>query len=253
MKKQGVFLYTAIAIAACLLMSFTQDYLQKRVIRSKGYDEHFYIYTKDRTTERDKIYHWFKSGAVHQSYGAAGGPVLHKEYLKYYADQQLAVQGSYNYGLKVGTWKHWYPNGNYAQVIQWKNGSKNGDYTKYDRLGTPVLKGRYVRDIKAGVWVDLIAKDTLWYKKGVAYNEPPRDIQRREDSIAGKRSLWKRIFGKRQLDSTQVDSVRPSLFKRWFGKKQQDSTAVDTVRRPGLFKRWFGKKDPDNKSEIPDD
>ena len=231
MKKQGVFLYTAIALASCLLMSFGQDYLQKRMIRGKVYDQHFYIFTKERKSERNKVYHWFKAGEIRQSYGAAGGPVLHKDYLKYTADKQLVEKGEFHYGLKTGQWKSWHLNGRYSSLTQWQNGAKNGTFTSYDKQGNLLTSGRYKRDLKHGVWVDHNTQDTLWYVKGKAFNEPPRDIKKREDSIAGKKSLFKRIFG----------------------KKEKDSTAVDTVKKPGLFKRIFGKKNKEEKEELKND
>ncbi|WP_435578721.1 toxin-antitoxin system YwqK family antitoxin [Gilvibacter sp.] len=243
MKKQGVFLYTAIAIASCLLMSFGQDYLQKRMIRGKDYDHHFYIFTKARKAERDKLYHWFKAGELHQSFGATGGYVLHKEYLKYYSDNQLAEKGAFHYGLKTGQWKSWHPNGTYASLAEWQNGSKNGDYLAFDEAGNLLTSGRYKRDLKQGVWVDHSTKDTLWYKDGIAHKEPLRDIKRREDSLAGKRPLFKRIFGGKPKDSTAADSSRPGFFKRVFGPRQQDSTATDSTKRRGFFGRLFSKKD----------
>ena len=228
MKKQGVFLYTAIALASCLLMSFGQDYLQKRMIRDKDYDHHFYIYTKARKAERDKVYHWFKAGELHQSFGAAGGPVLHKEYLKYYVGDQLAEKGSFHYGLKTGQWKTWHLSGQYATLTDWQNGAKNGKFFAFDENGALIQSGRYKRDLKHGIWVDHLTKDTLWYEKGVAFREDPRIVRKREDSIAGKRNLFQRIFSKKEKDSTAVDSTkRPGLLQRIFGKKNKEEEKKD--------------------------
>lgn len=228
MNKQGVFIYTAIAIAACLCMSFYNDYLQKRVIRTQQYDIHFYIYTKDRTAERGRQYYWYRAGEISSSYGAAGGPVLHEDYTKYYASTKLAEKGRFFYGLKTGRWRTWHTNGNFYKEEHWQNGRKSGAYKEFDSEGKLLLTGRYSADKKAGKWINHQRKDTTWYQGERAFKEKPSLVKKREDSIAGKVSLWKKIFSKKEKDSTAIDTAKKKTFlQRLFGKKK-DSTKTRT-------------------------
>lgn len=220
MKKQGVFLYTAIAIAACLCISFTNDYLQKRSIRTQAYDIHFYIYSKERTAQRDRTYFWYRAGAIEQSFGKAGGPVLHDKYTKFYASKKLAESGRFYYGLQQGEWKYWHPNGHIYKEVNWQNGRRYGSYKEFDSSGNLLLTGRFSADQKVGKWIDHQAQDTTWYQGDRIYKERPSIVKKREDSLAGKVPLLKRIFKKKQKDSlSNPKDKKPSLWQRIFKKK----------------------------------
>ncbi len=226
MKKQGVFIYTAIAIAACLCMSFYNDYLHKRYIRTQQYDIHFYIYTKERITEKGRHYFWFRSGQINNSYSSAGGAVLHDKYTKYYASNNLAQKGQFIYGLKTGLWKSWHPNGNYYKEVSYKGGRKSGAYLEFDTKGQLLISGHYRGGQKAGKWINHQLKDTTWYRDYRVFNERPSIVKKREDSIAGKVSLWNKIFKKKPQDSlTNPKDKKSTLFQRLFRKKS-DSTQI---------------------------
>jgi len=227
MNKQGVFIYTAIAIAACLCISFTNDYLQKRVIRTQQYDIHFYIYSKDRTTERGRHYYWYRSGEIQDSYGSAGGPVLHDAYIKHYASKKLAEKGQFYYGLKTGLWKSWHPNGSYYQETHYRDGRKAGAFKEFDSEGDLLITGTYRGNKKAGKWINHQLNDTTWYQGDRVFKERPSLVKKREDSIAGKVSLWKKIFKKKDSLATPKNK-RPSFFKRLFGKK---SDTINTKKK----------------------
>ncbi|MAY21684.1 MAG: hypothetical protein CMC74_02790 [Flavobacteriaceae bacterium] len=215
---------------AILLVGFIGGQLEKKVIRTKEYDIHFYVLNETVDFEKDKMYHWYKSGEIHNSFGAPAGKLLHKEFLKYYADSQLAEKGEFYYGLKNGLWKQWYNNGYLMEEVRWRNGERNGSYTTYGVTGEPIIKGSYHKNEKDGIWVDLIKKDTTWFEDGIAYNEPPRVIKKRMDSINGTPTFFQKI-------------TKP--FRNLFGPKQ-DSVQTKEKKEPkeeGFLKRLFSKKE----------
>lgn len=215
MKFQISIKNSVLLFVVFLLFSFANDKVQKKIIRNKNFDIHFFVSLKEKNTHKDKTYFWYKSGEVHQSFGASGGELLHLEYIKYFKTNQLAEKGSFDYGLKVGVWKQWYDNGSLKEKINWKNGEKNGTCFFYDDKGLITTSGLYKNNIKNKVWVNYIKKDTTWYKDGKPFKEDPKIIKKRTDSIQGKKSFFKRLFQKK--DSTQK---KKPFFKRIFSKKK---------------------------------
>ncbi|MBX2828096.1 MAG: hypothetical protein KTR22_08030 [Flavobacteriaceae bacterium] len=185
------FLISAIAL---LTLGFTVSKIQKKVIRNKEFDIHFYVSLKNKEAQKDRMYYWYKAGEIHKSQGATGGDLLHSEYQKYFKGYQLAEKGDFKYGLKTGTWKQWYPEGTLKTEESWSNGLLDGAYKGYDETGTLISSGKYRKGIKNGMWLNFKTKDTLWYDKGIAYQEPPRIVKKRMDSLAGKKPFMKRVL-----------------------------------------------------------
>ena len=185
--------------------------------------------------------------------GGASGELLHSEYTKYFAGNKLAEKGTYEYGLKTGIWKKWHPNGALMEETRWVEGEKYGAYHFYDDHGKLIITGKYRNNIKSDVWIDLKASDTTWYRQGVAYKEHPKIIKKRMDSISGKESFFKRVFGKK--DSTAVKSNK-SFFKRLFEKKEnsekQEKKSAKINKesdKPTFFQKLFGTKKEKEKKQ----
>ena len=117
--------------------------------------------------------------------------------------------------------------------MRWVDGQRYGDYRLFDEDGNLYVSGEYRRNKKNKVWVNHKTNDTTWYVKGEAYNEHPRIIKRRNDSLNGKRVFFERIFGKK--DTTNIN--KKGFFQRIFKKK--DSSG----RKNSFFHRLFNKKD----------
>lgn len=234
------------SISIPIFLGLSGDPVQKKVIRTKEYDIEFYVSLKKKRTNKNKEYFWYKSGEIHNSIGNAAGELLHLQYVKYYADNSLAERGEFEYGLKKGVWKQWYPNGVIMEESRWVDGVKYGPYFYYDKMGELVITGKYRDNNKIGVWINLKTKDTTWYKKGRAFKEDLRIIKKRQDSIDEKKGFFKKIFGKK--DSTAIKE-KDSFFKRLFQKKKpkiedskikSDNKPVE--KNPNFFQRIFGKK-----------
>lgn len=243
------------SISIPIFLGLSVDPVQKKVIRTKEYDIEFYVSLKKKRTNKNKEYFWYKSGEIHNSIGNAAGELLHLQYVKYYADNSLAERGEFEYGLKKGVWKQWYPNGVIMEESRWVDGVKYGPYSYYNEFGELVITGKYRDNNKIGVWINLERKDTTWYKKGRAFKAHPRIIKKRQDSIEGKKSFFKKIFGKR--DSTAIKE-KDGFFKSLFGEKKPKSedpkvksNNKDLDNEPNFFQRIFGKQS-DNKKESKD-
>lgn len=212
-------------IGLFIVLGFTHEKVQKKVIRNKEFDIHFYVLLEESETIKDKMYYWYKSGEIHQSYGGSGGQLLHLEYSKYFKNNQLAEKGSFYYGLKSSLWKSWYETGNLKEEVRWRNGEKNGPYFYYDTKGALSVSGKYNSNKKDGVWINIPMKDTTWYENGVAYKELPRIVKKRQDSINGKKPFIKRVW----------DPIK-NLFKK------KEDTIEQKVNKEPFFKRLFKRK-----------
>lgn len=71
---------------------------------------------------------------------------------RYYSDYDGVLLSSENYceGVKNGSSATFYPNGNFAEKIQYKDGKKAGDWIQYFEDGKVKLKGYYTNDEKEG-------------------------------------------------------------------------------------------------------
>lgn len=147
------------------LVSFSDPYAIKR-ISDANFRYEFYTTDKKIKIKDHKMYYWFKGGAIHSAESGIAGTLLDDKFVKMYHSNQLAEQGQFKEGLKVGIWKTWYQNGTIESVQNWKKGLKSGNYLRYDQKGTIIENGKYSKDLKTGKWVNFENKDTLVYKRG---------------------------------------------------------------------------------------
>jgi len=197
--------------------------VQKKTIRNGAFDIDCYVLIEDSKVacDIDKTYYWFKAGEIHTSQSSAGGKLLHDRYVKYFRSNQMAENGSFHYGLKDGTWKTWYKNGQLKTFVEWHKGAKNGKYTTFDDLGNELEKGKYKNNVKSGQWINVKEKDTLVYKKGTIFLP--------EENTKEKKG-FKRLFKKKS--------------------KTKSNTKNNTAKKPGFFKRLFSKKKTSKPNKI---
>lgn len=148
------------------LVAFSDPYTIKR-ISDANFRYEFYTTDKKIKVKEHKVYYWFKGGAIHSAESGIAGTLLDDKFIKMYHSNQLAEQGQFKEGLKIGLWKTWHPNGTIESTQNWKNGLKYGDYNRYNQNGTLVETGKYHKDLKTGKWMNSEKKDTLVYKKGM--------------------------------------------------------------------------------------
>lgn len=164
--KTKIISCVASLILAVILVSFSDPYSIRR-ISDANFRYEFYTTEKKVTPKANKMYYWFKGGAIHNTQGGITGTLLHDKFIKMYHSNQLAEQGEFKNGLKKGIWKTWYPSGVVETSQDWSNGLKSGKYYHYDANGVLDVKGNYRGDKKQGKWIDFIKKDTIVYKDEV--------------------------------------------------------------------------------------
>lgn len=259
--KKGIL----ISLIALLCFSFTSD-LQKRIVRQDGFDIECYIAIKELNSfNANKVYYWYKSGEIHNSQSNIGGNVLHNTFIKYYRSNQLAEKGDFDFGLKTGIWQSWHENGQLKIKEYWNNGYREGNYYGYDQDGQLTLKGKYRKNIKVGQWINYANKDTLYYKKGIGFDERPKGLierlLRKKDSVEKATIKFEKIH-KRRTDSIKKEKLKRSRLI----KKQKDSIAksqeklrklnqkkldsIDKANNPkqSFLERWFKKNDQPKKA-----
>jgi hypothetical protein len=169
MKSVFSLLFRNIFIISIIgLVSFQDPYSIKR-ISDKNFRYEFYATSKKISLSKNKTYFWFKGGLIHEAEFGVSGEVLNGSFKKYFHSNQLAQQGVFRKGLKVGLWKSWHENGKIETTQIWRSGQKNGKFVKYNNTGEIIEKGNYKRNSKHGMWIDMIKKDSLTYKKGAIF------------------------------------------------------------------------------------
>jgi len=165
LKKYTIPRFTAI-ILAFVLLSFGDPYSIKR-ISDKDYRYEFYTTSKKVTAKKNKTYYWFKGGLIHEAQAGVAGDLLHDKFIKMYHNNQLAEQGEFKNGLRVGQWKTWYESGVLASTTEYTNGFRCGKYFRYNESGNLVENGKFSSDLKTGKWTNTESKEITTYKKGI--------------------------------------------------------------------------------------
>ncbi|WP_123774042.1 toxin-antitoxin system YwqK family antitoxin [[Flexibacter] sp. ATCC 35103] len=151
---------------AFALVSFGDPFMIKK-ISDKDFRYEFYTTNKKTTANKNITYYWFKGGTLHETQGGMSGDLLDGEFMRMFHSNQLAEQGKFRKGIKIGIWKTWYPNGILATTQNWHNGVRSGKYICYDQSGNLLETGRFMSDFKTGKWINLEKRDTIAYKKNI--------------------------------------------------------------------------------------
>ncbi len=153
-------------LLAFVLLSFGDPYTIKR-ISDKDFRYEFYTTNKKIKPKTAKTYYWFKGGLIHEAQGGIAGDLLDDKFTKMYHSNQLAEQGQFKEGLRVGLWKTWHQNGVLATTLSYSKGLRCGKYFRYDENGNLVENGKFSSDLKTGKWTNAESKEITTYKKGV--------------------------------------------------------------------------------------
>lgn len=188
-------------IITIFLVSFTSDPYIKR-ISDTNFRYEFYTIKKNIKPKANKSYFWFKGGSIHSAQSGIAGDLLHDKFTKFYHSNQLAEQGHFKNGLKIGIWKSWYENGALETIQNFKSGFLNGSYITFNNKGEIVEKGHFIKGLKNGKWINLERKDTIIYKKGKIFNKkikPLKETKKTDNKDTRKsNSFFKRIFTNRK-------------------------------------------------------
>lgn len=151
---------------AFALVSFSDPYTIKR-ISDKDFRYEFYTTAKKIKPKTDRTYFWFKGGFIHEAQGGIAGDLLDDKFTKMYHSNQLAEQGQFKEGLRVGLWKTWHPNGVLATTLTYSKGLRSGKYFRYDESGNLIENGKFSSNLKTGKWTNTESKEITTYRKGV--------------------------------------------------------------------------------------
>jgi len=155
-----------VVFLAFILVSFGDPYMIKR-ISDKDFRYEFYTTDKKITPKNSKTYYWFKGGLIHEAQGGIAGELLNEKFTKMYHSNQLAEQGQFKDGLRVGEWKTWHQNGVLSSISNYSKGLRCGKYFRYNEMGTLVENGKYSSNEKIGKWTNTETNDITTYKNGV--------------------------------------------------------------------------------------
>ncbi|MCF6133360.1 toxin-antitoxin system YwqK family antitoxin [Flavobacterium wongokense] len=262
MKNTGTYWFLGLVIILSFL-SFQEPELKKR-ITDTDYKYEFYVTDNEPGLKSDRMYYWFKGGAIHNSENGISGQLLNNSFEKFYLNNQLAEKGRFESGLKVGLWRTWYPNGVLESTQNWGNGRKKGMYNFYSDRAVLIEKGRYSAGKKQGQWINFISKDTITYIddkiKVLSKEELAREAKRKENKAKRKLKREEKKALKKQAkpeDEKQSgkdkNTIKGTPSKSGKEAAKQNSAKSGTSNKPdskpkkdNFFKRLFSKKEKSN-------
>ncbi|PXY41160.1 hypothetical protein DMB65_09405 [Flavobacterium cheongpyeongense] len=210
------------------LVSFADPYTLKR-ISDKDFRYEFYTTDKKIAPKLDKTYYWFKGGLIHEAQGGFAGVLLHDKFIKMYHSNQLAEQGQFKEGLRIGLWKTWYPNGALATTLTYYKGLRHGKYFRYNENGTLVENGRFSSNLKTGKWTNTETKEITTYKKGVIVKQ--KEIFTKSEKYRIKREnakLEKAKETQKELEATS-DAAKLENYKAL--EKEEKALEKERVKK----------------------
>jgi len=192
--------------------SFSQDYSELRHIQNDSFRIDFYVST-DHKKLRHKdtvIYGWYKSKKVMFTQGQSGGDILNGSYKKYYRSGQLAENGVYKFGLKVGKWQAWNEKGLLVSIENYKKGQLHGKYFHYKNGSLAHIDKYRNGQLK-------IVKEK---KEKVKTEKEPQLKKGRDESFFNK------LFKKEKEESAPAIKEEEKAKRKWFSKKDKTEKEV---------------------------
>lgn len=213
-----------------LLMSFGDPYTIKR-ISDKDFRYEFYTIDKKIKPNKKYVYSWFKGGLIHEAQGGIAGDLLNDKFTKMYHNNQLAEQGQFRNGLRVGEWKTWYRNGILASIQIWNSGFRSGKFLKYDLNGNLIESGHYMTDLKTGKWINIENRDTINYRRGIVVIEKQKYTKSEKYSIKqGNIKLKNDKATQKELESTTDEAKLAGLKTKTKEEKEIAKEKVKTQK-----------------------
>ncbi len=240
--RTSKFICVAIGTTVFLLLSFTYPNLKKRITDNEFRYE-FYTTSKEVLAKSDRLYFWFKGGAIHISEYGVSGELLHGEFEKFFLNNQLAEKGSFKNGLKKGLWKTWHKNGKLATIINYNSGKKNGTFYEYNPEEKLIEKGKYKNGKKHGKWYNFITKERVDYNRGEAVIV---ETKKEKSPNVKEKKLQK---SEAQKIKSEEEKIKKEKLKNESKKNNSKNTKEKVVKQDdknnedGFFKRLFSKKE----------
>jgi antitoxin component YwqK of YwqJK toxin-antitoxin module len=140
-----------------------------------------HIYTGERRSNPipDRNYYWYSSDKIHNNIGGYSGNLLIGDYVVLNQEKNMIEKGSFNYGLKTGNWKRWYPDGKLQSNTNLEDGLLSGKSISYSQDGSYFTHTEYKNGFKNGTEVfdynDSIVR--FRYKKGMMVKKTVKNKQ----------------------------------------------------------------------------
>lgn len=101
--------------------------------------------------------------------------VRNGRYAQYYEKGDIAYDGNFEKGYKVGEWRFYYTNKQLAEKLNYTWGKLNGEYLSFWENGNVKSRGRYVMDKKTGLFRtyhlnEKIAAEEIYNEEGKLVN-----------------------------------------------------------------------------------
>jgi hypothetical protein len=208
--------------------SFSDPYTIKR-ISDKDFRYEFYTTVKKIKPKTHKTYFWFKGGLIHEAQGGIAGDLLNDKFTKMYHSNQLAEQGQFKDGLRVGLWKTWYSNGVLASILNYKKGLRCGKYFRYNENGILVENGKFSSNLKTGKWTNNENKEITTYRKGVIVKQKETFTKSEKYRIKQENSKLEKVQETQKELEAASDAAKLANYKA--KAKEEKELEIEKVKK----------------------
>ena len=145
----------------------------------------------------------------------------------YYADESLKLEGQFDLGKRVGTWKGYHFNGAKKSSTPWLNDMRSGEAMTWHDNGQLASQGHFENNQMQDLW-------KLWYPNG-------KQDQIQNWKLGSRQGEWKKYFdtGQQQLfsqyDNNQLHGPQQAWYKS--GKKHFSKHWVHDIKS-GSWTIW---------------
>jgi hypothetical protein len=163
-------------------------------------------------TNHDKFYTWYINNTINTTQGNFSGKLFHGIFVKYFINSnQLAEKGSYEYGLRNGTWYRWQENGNLISAINYKKGTMHG---------------------KAYFYADGELSEVTKYKKGIEKTKKEKqDTAKTEKKVKEKPAKETKEKSAKQKDKKPKTTDKSTKVEKTSKENKSKKTETKTEKK----------------------
>jgi len=264
--KYAVLVLGLLAALCTNAQNHLKDFALQRSLKQDGLQLNFTVLDDDKKGIRhhnpSKFYYWTKSQHLRATQGASSGDLLHGEFEAFYQSKQLSHKGTFDKGLKHGTWNFWNEDGVYIRTEHWRHGRLCGKQKFYDTNGqltrTEIIRVHKKKSIQSDtviVW-KLFDRKTIVIKDSLGRTSEIQNYKRgRLHGISkcyekGKlKSKTKYKKGEEVVQPDQTDSLseqQPIEPAEELDSNGTNAPNNEEIKEPNnlkkLWQKWFGKE-----------
>jgi hypothetical protein len=162
--------------------------------------------------------------------GGYDGKLLHGYYKSFYLNNQLKESGEIKYGTKHKEWRYWYSDGTLKEIINWKEGRKDGVYKIFNDQGKLIAKGYFKNDLIHGKFYTYDNSEKITATKKYRYGKEILPKVKRTKKQKEKHETEKPKTSEPDLEKNKKINLNHRL-KKLFHRGKKKNTSQSSERK----------------------